>query len=55
MSFMDGLLLTVVNTVVCVTFPAVLAAITSRKPTHKPATTSVKSAEPEISGVMDAA
>jgi hypothetical protein len=54
MSFIDGLLITLVNTVVCITFPAVLAAITSKKQAHKPAAAKVKSRKPEISGAMDA-
>lgn len=55
MNFMDGLLLTLVNTVVCITLPAVLSVVTSENKTQKPSSPNIESREPEISGAMDAA
>jgi hypothetical protein len=55
MSFIDGLLLTLLNTVVCIALPKFLSVITTTDKSVAPNQTAIQSAEAsaEISGVMD--
>ena len=57
MNLMDGLLLTLLNTVVCITLPAVLSIITAKRENPTPSKPVIQSPESsgEIHGVMDAA
>lgn len=57
MNLMDGLLLTLLNTVVCITLPAALSVITAKRENPTPSKPVIQSPESsgEIHGVMDAA
>ncbi|GAX36392.1 hypothetical protein [Nodularia sp. NIES-3585] len=57
MNLMDGLLLTLLNTVVCIALPKVLSVITAKSESTAPSTPVIESPESsgEIPGVMDAA
>ncbi|MEA5515442.1 hypothetical protein [Nodularia sp. UHCC 0506] len=57
MNLMDGLLVTLLNTVVCITLPKVLSVITAKGENTTPSTPAIPSPESrgEIAGVMDAA
>ncbi|WP_414550598.1 hypothetical protein [Anabaena sp. CCY 0017] len=57
MNLMDGLLLTLFNVVVCISFPKVLSVITTKGESTAPSTPTIPSPESssEIPGVMDAA
>lgn len=57
MNFMDGLLLTLLNTVVCIALPKVISVITAKSESQEPSTPAIESPESsgEISGVMDVA
>ncbi len=57
MNLMDGLLLTLFNTVVCIIFPKVLSVITAKGENPAPSTPAIQSPDSssEIPGVMDAA
>ncbi|MDB9339663.1 hypothetical protein PN458_03975 [Nodularia spumigena CS-336/02] len=57
MNLMDGLLITLINTVVCIALPKVLSVITAKAKTQEPSKPVIQSPESgaEISGVMDAA
>ncbi|MBW4558567.1 MAG: hypothetical protein KME59_22095 [Trichormus sp. ATA11-4-KO1] len=57
MTLMDGLLLTLLNTVVCIALPKLLSIITTKPKSTEPSQPAINSQESnaEIPGVMDAA
>ncbi|WP_414541241.1 hypothetical protein [Nostoc sp. CCY0012] len=57
MNFMDGLLLTLLNTVVCLCLPKVLSVMAAKSTSEAPKEAAIQSSESssEIPGVMDAA
>ncbi|HYW21127.1 MAG TPA: hypothetical protein VE956_17870 [Nodularia sp. (in: cyanobacteria)] len=57
MSLIDNLLLTLLNTVVCITLPKVISVVAAKSESQEPPTPVIESPESsrEISGIMDAA
>ncbi|MCG6136983.1 MAG: hypothetical protein MET45_20495 [Nostoc sp. LLA-1] len=57
MNFMDGLLFTLLNTVVCLCLPKLLSVMAAKSISDAPQVVAIQSSESssEISGVMDAA
>ncbi len=57
MNLMDGLLLTLFNTVVCIALPKVLSVVIAKEESTAPSKPVIPSSESngEINGVMDAA
>ncbi|MDB9372041.1 hypothetical protein [Nodularia sphaerocarpa] len=57
MNLMDGLLLTLLNTVVCIALPKVISVIAAKGESQEPSTPAMESPESsgKIPGIMDAA
>jgi hypothetical protein len=56
MNFMDGLLLTLINTIICIGIPAFLSVIANKRQNHKAAKPEIISSESrgKISRAIDA-